>query len=51
MTDGGYLLVAYPQGEPAAFVVGKDADLLRWELAAAFGSADLAPSSSKGEAL
>lgn len=51
MTDGSCLLLAYPQGEPAAFAVGKDADPLRWELAAAFGSADLAPTNHQSEAL
>lgn len=51
MTDGSYLLMGYPRGEPAAFVVGKDTDLLRRELAAAFGSPDRAPSGSQGEAL
>jgi hypothetical protein len=38
MTDGSYLLMAYPLGEPAAFVIAKDAVPLRRELAAAFGS-------------
>jgi hypothetical protein len=37
MTDGSYLLVAYPQLEPAAFVVRADADLLQEALQAAFG--------------
>ena len=37
MTDGSYLLMAYPLGEPTAFVVAKDAVGLRRELAAAFG--------------
>lgn len=49
MTDRSYLLLAYPQGEPAAFVVGKDADPLRRELAAAFGGADLVPSDCECE--
>lgn len=39
MSDGSYLLLGYPQGEPAAFVVGDDADLLRQALQAAFGYA------------
>lgn len=29
MSDGSYLLVGYPQSEPAAFVVGEDTYLLR----------------------
>ena len=37
MTDGSYLLVAYPQLEPAAFVVRADADLLQETLQASFG--------------
>ncbi|HET9258062.1 MAG TPA: hypothetical protein VFO16_23080 [Pseudonocardiaceae bacterium] len=37
MTGGGYLLMAYPHREPAAFVVSDDADLLRDALRAAFG--------------
>ncbi|MGH3899366.1 MAG: hypothetical protein ACRDTA_14215 [Pseudonocardiaceae bacterium] len=35
MNRGSYLLVAYPQGEPAAFVV-EEADLLKQILAGAF---------------
>ncbi|MGH3694037.1 MAG: hypothetical protein ACRDRX_08645 [Pseudonocardiaceae bacterium] len=38
MTDGSYLLMAYPQREPAAFVVRDDAGPLREALAAAFGN-------------
>ncbi len=38
MTDGSYLLWAYPQREPAAFVVPDDAGPLREALTAAFGS-------------
>ncbi len=38
MTDGSYLLMAYPQREPAAFVARDDAGLLRQALAGAFGS-------------
>jgi hypothetical protein len=38
MSDGTYLLVGYPQGEPAAFAVGEDADLLRQGLEGAFGN-------------
>ena len=38
MTDGSYLLMAYPQKEPAAFVTAQDALRLRRKLAAAFGS-------------
>jgi hypothetical protein len=38
MSDGSYLLVGYPQGEPAAFAVGEDADLLRQGLEGAFGN-------------
>jgi hypothetical protein len=37
MTDGSYLLVAYPGLEPAAFVARADADLLHRSLQAAFG--------------
>jgi hypothetical protein len=37
MTGGSYLLMAYPQQEPAAFVVSADADLLHDALQAAFG--------------
>lgn len=36
MSDGSYLLVGYPQGEPAAFMAGEDADLLRQELERVF---------------
>lgn len=38
MTDRSYLLMGYPQGEPAAFVVKDDAGPLREALTAAFGS-------------
>lgn len=38
MTDGSYLLMAYPQREPAAFVIKDDAGPLRDALTAAFGS-------------
>ncbi|MGH3910534.1 MAG: hypothetical protein ACRDRM_06845 [Pseudonocardiaceae bacterium] len=38
MSDGGYLLVGYPQGEPSAFVISEDAVPLRHALATAFGS-------------
>ncbi len=51
MTDGSYLLMAYPLGEPAAFVVAKDAVRLRRELAAAFEGTELALRADKGEAL
>ena len=50
MTDGSYLLMAYPLGEPAAFVVAKDATGLRRELAAAFGSPELTLRADEGEA-
>lgn len=36
MSDGSYLLVGYPQGEPAAFVVEGEAGLLTQALAGAF---------------
>jgi hypothetical protein len=36
MSNGSYLLVGYPQGEPAAFVTGEDAGSLRQVLTAAF---------------
>ncbi len=38
MTDGSYLLMGYPQREPAAFVARDDAGLLREALTAAFQS-------------
>lgn len=38
MSNGGYLLVGHPDGEPAAFVVTEDAGPLRQALAVAFGS-------------
>ncbi|MGH3906459.1 MAG: hypothetical protein ACRDTE_20105 [Pseudonocardiaceae bacterium] len=37
MNDGSYLLMSYPQGEPAAFIVPEDAELLRQGLGLAFG--------------
>ena len=51
MTDGSYLLMAYPLGEPTALVVAKDAGGLRRELTAAFGSPELALCADEGEAL
>lgn len=38
MTDGSYLLMAYPQSEPAAFIARENADVLRQALQGAFGS-------------
>lgn len=38
MSDGSYLLVGYPQGEPAAFVVSENTNLLRRGLDDAFGN-------------
>jgi hypothetical protein len=38
MTDGSYLLMAYPQREPAVLVAPNDAGSLREALAAAFGN-------------
>lgn len=38
MTDGSYLLMAYPQREPAAFVTRDDAGPLRQALVEAFWS-------------
>lgn len=38
MADGSYLLMAYPQQEPAAFLAPDDAGPLREVLTAAFGS-------------
>lgn len=38
MSDGSYLLMAYPQREPAASVARDDAGLLRQALTAAFES-------------
>lgn len=40
MSDGSYLLMGYPQGEPAAFIFPEDADLLRQGLGIAFGDSD-----------
>lgn len=37
MTTGSYLLVQYPEGEPAALVTAEDAGLLRQGLEQAFG--------------
>jgi hypothetical protein len=50
MTDGSYLLMAYPLGEPTALVVAKDAGGLQRELAAAFGSPELTFRADEGEA-
>ncbi len=36
MTDGSYLLVGYPRGEPTAFVIREEAELLKQALAEAF---------------
>lgn len=48
---GGYLLVGYPQGEPAAFIAAVDAAPMRETLAAAFKAAPLAsPAVSGGQA-
>lgn len=38
MSDGSYLLVGYPQGEPSAYVIAEDAVTLRQALGTAFGS-------------
>lgn len=38
MSDGSYLLVGYPQGEPSAFVIAEDAVTLQQALDTAFGS-------------
>jgi hypothetical protein len=40
LSDGSYLLVGYPDGEPAAFLTSHDAGLLRQELDRAFGHPD-----------
>lgn len=50
MGDGSYLLVGYPQGEPSAFIVSADADLLRQGLGAAFGDTGNTAAPSNGEA-
>lgn len=50
MTDGSYLLVGYPQGIPAAFVVPKDAAPLRQALGTAFGNLRVKPISGEGSA-
>lgn len=42
LSDGSYLLVGYPQGEPAAFVTVADAGLLRQGLDGAFGPTNAA---------
>jgi hypothetical protein len=47
-TDGSYLLVVYPQGEPAAFVTRADADLLQEALQAAFGYSAAEASNGNG---
>ncbi|MGH3797161.1 MAG: hypothetical protein ACRDSP_19995 [Pseudonocardiaceae bacterium] len=46
MSDGAYLLVGYPQGEPAAFIAADDADLIRHALTTAFGHPEGAPLSA-----
>ena len=51
MTDGSCLLMAYPLGEPAVLLMGKDAVPLRRELAAAFKTHDGAVHTNHGEAL
>lgn len=38
MNDDSYLLMAYPQREPAAFVAKEDANVLRQEPQGAFGT-------------
>lgn len=38
MSDSSYLLVGYPQGGPAAFVVRENTDILRRGLEGAFGN-------------
>lgn len=40
LSNGGYLLVGYPEGEPAALIAAEDADLLRQGLDGAFGHPD-----------
>lgn len=36
MSDGSYLLVGYPRGEPTAFVIREEADLLKQALVGTF---------------
>lgn len=50
MSDGSYLLVSYPQGKPAAFVIGEDAGPLRQALAGAFGNRTDEAASGDGNA-
>lgn len=37
LSDGSYLLVGHPHGEPAAFIAADDAALMRQALTTAFG--------------
>lgn len=48
MTDGSYLLVGYPQGMPAAFIVPEDAAPLRHALATAFENLTAKPVNGEG---
>jgi hypothetical protein len=50
MTDGSYLLMAYRQREPTAFVARDDAALLRQALAEAFGNSMEGPTAGMGMA-
>jgi len=43
MTDGSYLLVGYPQSEPAAFIAGDDAHPIRQALTTACGTPEDTP--------
>lgn len=49
MTDGSYLLMAYPRREPATFVTAEDAGSLREALNAAFGTTPDTAVSSNGK--
>ncbi|MGH3940265.1 MAG: hypothetical protein ACRDTG_16865 [Pseudonocardiaceae bacterium] len=51
MTTGGYLLVKYPEGEPAALVIAEDASYLRQGLEGAFGHPAGKPVNGDGSGL
>lgn len=48
MSDGSYLLVGYPRGELAAFVVGEEAEQLKQALAGTFGNPQDEPANGNG---
>lgn len=51
MTDGSYLLVGYPQREPAAFIAVDDADPMRKVLTTAFGRPEDTPANDNNRRL